>query len=242
MLSAEDFRTEQDFFREKLKLHNRCLHGYGVVCGLPVEPVPLPKDCTSAEEAEERAVWQEWEQLVAQKANAPPATAAPPEAAPQPPQGHLDLDAQIEVLRRKTQRILSAALPRGAAHADPDRVRVGIGLRRQRTDRASGIARRSRCAVERSRSRACETSATEYLCEPVLLRAAGRSGASGAVGCVRRHSRMRLRKVAGHCSRSGQRRSAQTRRALRDLLRALSRRMCAAGRGRGFLSRPSAAA
>src|SRR5260370_22708622 len=53
---------------------------------------------------------------------------------------------------------------------------------------------------------------------------------------------MRLRKVAGHCSRSGQRRSAQTRRALRDLLRALSRRMCAAGRGRGFLSRPSAAA
>src|SRR5260370_1768136 len=105
MLAAEAFRTEQDFFREKLELHNRCLHGYGVVCGLLVEPVPLPKDCTSAEEAEERALWQELEQLLAQKANAPPATVAPPEAAPQsaqqPPQGHLDLDAQIEALRRK---------------------------------------------------------------------------------------------------------------------------------------------
>ena len=41
MLSAQDFQREQDYFREKLKLHNRCLHGYGVVCGLAVTPEPL---------------------------------------------------------------------------------------------------------------------------------------------------------------------------------------------------------
>src|SRR5450432_1324478 len=46
MLSARDFKSEQDFFREKLKLHNRCLHGYGVVCGLEVCAVePPPKPC-----------------------------------------------------------------------------------------------------------------------------------------------------------------------------------------------------
>jgi hypothetical protein len=36
MLSAADFRREQDYFVEKLKLRNRCLHGWGVACGLEV--------------------------------------------------------------------------------------------------------------------------------------------------------------------------------------------------------------
>ena len=45
MLSAADFRAEQSYFREKLKLHNRCLHGYGVVCGLEVGPVPVETCC-----------------------------------------------------------------------------------------------------------------------------------------------------------------------------------------------------
>lgn len=45
MLGPGDFRAEQTFFREKLKLHNRCLHGYGTVCGLEVVPVPMPEDC-----------------------------------------------------------------------------------------------------------------------------------------------------------------------------------------------------
>src|ERR1044072_1837277 len=39
MLVAHDLQTEQDYFREKLKLLNRCLHGYGTVCGLKVLPV-----------------------------------------------------------------------------------------------------------------------------------------------------------------------------------------------------------
>ena len=36
LLSAEDLRAEQDYQREKRRLHNSCLHGYGVVCGLEV--------------------------------------------------------------------------------------------------------------------------------------------------------------------------------------------------------------
>jgi hypothetical protein len=44
LLSAADMRTEQSYFREKLKLHNRCLHGYGVVCGLEVDPCPTTSD------------------------------------------------------------------------------------------------------------------------------------------------------------------------------------------------------
>ena len=36
LLSAEDLQAEQDYQREKCRLHNRCLHGYGVACGLAV--------------------------------------------------------------------------------------------------------------------------------------------------------------------------------------------------------------
>jgi hypothetical protein len=68
MLGVQDFQTEQSFFREKQRLHNRCLHGYGVVCGLLVEPVPIRKGCNAREEAEERELWQELEALLVQKA------------------------------------------------------------------------------------------------------------------------------------------------------------------------------
>jgi hypothetical protein len=44
LLSARDFQREQEYFREKLKLRMRCLLGYGVVCGLFVEPVEHDKD------------------------------------------------------------------------------------------------------------------------------------------------------------------------------------------------------
>ncbi len=36
LLTAEDFTREQDYFRSKLKRHNRILHGFGVVSGLRV--------------------------------------------------------------------------------------------------------------------------------------------------------------------------------------------------------------
>jgi hypothetical protein len=52
LLGARDFQAEQSYFREKLKLHNRCLHGYGVVCGLEVGVVPPPKECAPPAEDE----------------------------------------------------------------------------------------------------------------------------------------------------------------------------------------------
>lgn len=47
-LGVSDFKTEQTYFREKIKLHNRCFHGVGIVCGLEVDPVPQDTDCDDA--------------------------------------------------------------------------------------------------------------------------------------------------------------------------------------------------
>ena len=39
LLTADDMRAEQEYFREKARRHNRYLHGWGVVCGCTVETV-----------------------------------------------------------------------------------------------------------------------------------------------------------------------------------------------------------
>jgi hypothetical protein len=41
LLTEEDFTGEQRYFRDKLRLHYRTLHGWGVVCGLRVKPHPF---------------------------------------------------------------------------------------------------------------------------------------------------------------------------------------------------------
>lgn len=46
LLTADDMRAEQAYFREKLRRHNRYLHGWGVVCGCTVEPVSDAKAWT----------------------------------------------------------------------------------------------------------------------------------------------------------------------------------------------------
>jgi hypothetical protein len=40
LLTVDDMVTDQNYFREKLRRHNRYLHGTGVVCGLWVTPSP----------------------------------------------------------------------------------------------------------------------------------------------------------------------------------------------------------
>src|SRR6185369_9680663 len=45
LLGVQDFQAEQNYFRDKLRLHNRCLHGYGTVCGLEVVPEPTEPEC-----------------------------------------------------------------------------------------------------------------------------------------------------------------------------------------------------
>lgn len=46
LLTADDMRVEQEYFREKARRHNRYLHGWGVVCGCAVEPVKDAKNWT----------------------------------------------------------------------------------------------------------------------------------------------------------------------------------------------------
>ena len=45
LISERDLRTEQTYFREKLKHAHRCVHGYGILCGMEVRPVEPPEDC-----------------------------------------------------------------------------------------------------------------------------------------------------------------------------------------------------
>jgi hypothetical protein len=44
LLGVRELQSEQDYFFEKHRLHNRYLHGYGVICGLEVEPCRTPRD------------------------------------------------------------------------------------------------------------------------------------------------------------------------------------------------------
>src|SRR5262245_15867170 len=40
LLTADDMVTDQDYIRQKLRRHNRFLHGWGAVCGLEVTAAP----------------------------------------------------------------------------------------------------------------------------------------------------------------------------------------------------------
>jgi hypothetical protein len=40
LITADDMRAEQEYFLDKLRRHNRFLHGWGVVCGCTVVPKP----------------------------------------------------------------------------------------------------------------------------------------------------------------------------------------------------------
>src|SRR5689334_17104919 len=37
-MAARDFRDEQHYFLSRHRLHTRLLHGWGIVCGLAVDP------------------------------------------------------------------------------------------------------------------------------------------------------------------------------------------------------------
>jgi hypothetical protein len=43
LITPDDLTLEQDYFRAKLRLHNRMLHGWGVVCGAEVCLLPKSK-------------------------------------------------------------------------------------------------------------------------------------------------------------------------------------------------------
>jgi hypothetical protein len=39
LVTVDDFIREQEYFRQRLRRHNRILHGWGIVCGLEVDVV-----------------------------------------------------------------------------------------------------------------------------------------------------------------------------------------------------------
>ncbi len=49
LITSDDLTLEQDYFRTRLRLHNRLLHGWGVVCGAEVRSVPKANSNDSTE-------------------------------------------------------------------------------------------------------------------------------------------------------------------------------------------------
>lgn len=119
MLGVNDFRTEQTYFREKQKLHNRCLHGYGTVCGLMVAALPPPKVCkTEADHERENRIAVLEAQLVELNAKLEAAQQHHNDAAVKDLQTRLDA-AGIEI--EKLRRSAADALP-------PTHIQVECGL------------------------------------------------------------------------------------------------------------------
>jgi len=52
LITSDDLTLEQDYFRSKLRLHNRLLHGWGVVCGAQVCPVPKANSGNNTDQKE----------------------------------------------------------------------------------------------------------------------------------------------------------------------------------------------
>jgi hypothetical protein len=113
MLHARDLQTEQAYFREKLKLHNRCLHGWGIVCGLEVVPPPADPDCIPATDVEYgrlKAVLDEKQKAMASATDDEKRTLAP----------------EIERLKRQLEAL---GPPSNCAPADPrTKVQIDCGL------------------------------------------------------------------------------------------------------------------
>lgn len=63
LISERDLRTEQLYFREKLRHANRCLHGYGVLCGLLVHPGEPPEDCLPDDSKQRKEIRRELAKL-----------------------------------------------------------------------------------------------------------------------------------------------------------------------------------
>src|SRR5262245_59370157 len=59
MLSSGDLQEEQRYFREKLALMHRCIHGHGVLCGLRVTAVPDDEPCETPGDYELSALEEE---------------------------------------------------------------------------------------------------------------------------------------------------------------------------------------
>src|SRR6478735_4226312 len=63
LLGPRDLQGEQAYLREKHRLANRFLHGWGVVCGLEVEPTTGAEACISQTAKDRKARREELAEL-----------------------------------------------------------------------------------------------------------------------------------------------------------------------------------
>ncbi|HEY6176596.1 MAG TPA: hypothetical protein VIX73_19205 [Kofleriaceae bacterium] len=116
MLHSRDLQSEQGYFREKLKLHNRCLHGWGVVCGLEVAPAPPDPDCIPITDTEYGKVKAEFDKKQAELK----------QISDQSSEARVKLRAELEELRRK---LSSMGVPTSCLPKDErTKVQIACGL------------------------------------------------------------------------------------------------------------------
>ena len=116
LITERDLRTEQDYFRARLRHANRCLHGYGVLCGLEVRPLPPSQECPPEDdelrEARRRKI-AEYDVLIAEEGD-------------HTPQFLADL-ARMKEERERLKRELDELRPSPGGH-EPARVEHRVEL------------------------------------------------------------------------------------------------------------------
>jgi hypothetical protein len=97
-LTVADFQVEQRYFLEKLRLHNRCFHGTGIVCGLEVRPVPGTEECDDNDK-QRREIQQELRRIAAELKELEAAAGEASE------EKRKQLEAEQEELRRRLEQL-----------------------------------------------------------------------------------------------------------------------------------------
>ncbi|HEX6341186.1 hypothetical protein [Umezawaea sp.] len=124
LLSARDFQREQEYFREKLKLRMRCLLGYGVVCGLLVEPVAPDHQADDTAGADDTAPTDEGADTPTESGEDTPGSGRRRRKVRITPGLGVDCDGNEVVVRGGCVVDLWEALPEG--ERDADTVWIGV--------------------------------------------------------------------------------------------------------------------
>jgi hypothetical protein len=120
MLGPRDFLAEQAYHRAKHLLINRCLHGYGVVCGLLVALVPTDEPCPDSKDDKRRAIEE--------KIAAVEAELNKLDAAGTTGERLTELEAELEDLRRQRDALGNAEGYRDHAGHKPKKLKHKLKL------------------------------------------------------------------------------------------------------------------
>ena len=133
MLGAGDFQAEQNYFREKLKLHNRCLHGYGTVCGLMVVPEPRDADCVPVSDKERAELEQQLKDVAGKIAETERSIKAlenggDKDGGEKEKKKLAELESEREQIRQKLEAKGKPRQPGDCSGEQPTRVRIECGI------------------------------------------------------------------------------------------------------------------